>query len=52
MSKVQRDEFFNGKMDGNGKTLERGIVALRCPEAVEALRALMQQLLDVRASKR
>ncbi|WP_425487138.1 DUF7696 family protein, partial [Microvirga arsenatis] len=29
MSKVQRDEFFNGKKDENGKTLERGIVA-RC----------------------
>lgn len=52
MSKVQREEFFNGKKDENGKTLERGIVALRGPEAVESLRALMQQLLDVRAGKR
>jgi hypothetical protein len=52
MSKVQREEFFNGKKDENGKTLERGIVALRGPKAVEALRALMQQLLDVRSGKR
>jgi hypothetical protein len=52
MSKVQRGEFFNGKKDENGKTLERGIAALRGPEAVEALRSLMPQLLDARASKR
>ncbi|MBD2746156.1 hypothetical protein IC232_05515 [Microvirga sp. BT688] len=52
MSKVQREEFFNGKKDENGKTLERGIVALRGPVAVEALRTLIQQILDARANKR
>jgi hypothetical protein len=52
MSKAQRDEFFNGKKDENGKTLERGIVALRGEKAAEDLRALMQQLLDARATKR
>jgi hypothetical protein len=52
MSKAQRDEFFNGKKDENGKTLERGIVVLRGEKAAEDLRALMQQLLDARATKR
>ena len=52
MSKVQRDEFFNGKKDENGKILERGLVAVRGPAALEALRTLMQQLLDIRANKR
>jgi hypothetical protein len=52
MSKAQRDEFFNGKKDENGKLLERGIVALRGAKAAEDLRSLMQQLLDARATKR
>jgi hypothetical protein len=29
MSKVERDAFFNGTKDENGKTIERGIVVLR-----------------------
>ena len=43
MSKVQREELFNGKKDENGKTLERGIVALRGTKAAEDLKTLMQQ---------
>ncbi|WP_262031717.1 hypothetical protein [Microvirga sp. Mcv34] len=52
MSKVERDEFFNGKKDENGKTLERGLIALRGPKAAENIRELMQQILDARANKR
>jgi hypothetical protein len=52
MSKVQREEFFNGRKDENGKLLERGIVALRGAKAAEDLRSLVQQLSDARANKR
>jgi hypothetical protein len=51
MSKAERDAFFNGRKDENGKTLERGIVALRGETAAEGLRSLMRRLLDVRAQR-
>jgi hypothetical protein len=51
-SKVERDAFFNGTQDENGKTIERGIVILRGVKAAEDLRSLMQQLMDARATKR
>jgi hypothetical protein len=52
MSKVERNSFFNGTKDENGKTIERGIVVLRGVKAAEDLRSLMQQLMDARATKR
>ncbi|WP_414476246.1 hypothetical protein [Microvirga sp. M2] len=51
MSKAERDAFFNGKTDENGKTIERGIVTLRGSKAAEDLKSLMQQLLDARATR-
>jgi hypothetical protein len=52
MSKAERDAFFNGTKDENGKTIGRGIVVLRGVKAAEDLRSLMQQLMDARAVKR
>lgn len=52
MSKVERDAFFNGTKDENGKTIERGIIFLRGVRAAEDSRSLMQQLMDARAVKR
>jgi hypothetical protein len=52
MTKVERDAFFNGTKDENGKTIERGIIFLRGVKAAEDLRSLMQQLVDARTVKR
>ncbi|QRM34749.1 hypothetical protein [Microvirga sp. VF16] len=52
MSKAERDAFFNGTKDENGKTIERGIIFLRGEMAAEDLSSLMQQLMDARASRR
>lgn len=51
MSKAERDIFFNGQKDENGKTVERGIVFIRGAKAAEDLRTLMQRLLDAWANK-
>nr|WP_245435652.1 hypothetical protein [Microvirga calopogonii] len=52
MSKAERDAFFNGTKDENGKTIERGLIYLRGEKAAEDLRSRMQQLMDARANKR
>jgi hypothetical protein len=33
MSKLERDMFFNGRKDENGKTIGRGVVGIRGPES-------------------
>jgi hypothetical protein len=50
MSKAERDAFFNGSTDEDGKRKERGIIAIRGQAAAELLRANMQKLHDARAS--
>ena len=52
MSKAEREIFFNGQKDENGRTIERGIVFIRGAKAAEDLKSLMQRLLDARAIKR
>jgi hypothetical protein len=52
MSKAERDAFFNGSTDEDGRKRERGIVAIRGVAAAELLRANMQKLQDARASKK
>ncbi|WP_404289655.1 hypothetical protein ACD578_25645 [Microvirga sp. RSM25] len=44
MSKQERDWFFNGRKDENGKTIERGLIAVRGLQAAEAIKATMEQL--------
>ena len=56
MSKEQRDVFFNGRKDQNGKTIERGSVEVRGPQAAEKLKTLIEMkraaagLVDLRAT--
>jgi hypothetical protein len=51
MSKQERDVFFNGRKDENGKTIDRGLVGIRGTEAANAILETMQQLQDARSQK-
>lgn len=51
MSKEQRDAFFNGRKDADGKTVDRGVVNIRGPKAAEEIKALMERLQEVRANQ-
>ena len=48
MSKEQRNTFFNGRKDENGKTVDRGVIAIRGLKAAEDLKALMEKLQEAR----
>jgi hypothetical protein len=52
MSKAEREAFFNGSTDEDGKRKERGIIAIRGPAAAELLRSNMHKLQDARAGTR
>ncbi|GEO18099.1 DUF7696 family protein [Microvirga aerophila] len=52
MSKAERETFFNGSTDDDGKRKERGIIAIRGVAAAENLRANMQKLQDARTGMR
>jgi hypothetical protein len=51
MSKEQRNTFFNGRKDENGKTVDRGVVAIRGAKAAEDLKALMERPQEVRSNR-
>jgi hypothetical protein len=42
MSKQKRDVFFNGRKHENGKTIDRGSVGVRGPQAAEELKTLIE----------
>jgi len=44
MSKAERDTFFNGRKDENGKSIARGAVAMQGLKAAEDLKTLMERL--------
>jgi hypothetical protein len=44
MSKEQRDAFFNGRKDADGKTVDRGVIGIRGLKAAEEIRATMERL--------
>jgi hypothetical protein len=44
MSKAERDAFFNGRKDADGKTIDRGVIGIRGPKAAEEIRATMERL--------
>jgi hypothetical protein len=44
MSKQERDVFFNGRKDENGKTIDRGLIGIRGPQAAEAIMETMRRL--------
>ena len=48
MSKQERDTFFNGRKDENGKTVDRGVISIRGLKAAEDLRTLMERLQEAR----
>jgi hypothetical protein len=52
LSKSEREAFFNGSRDEEGKRKERGIIAIRGPVAADTLRGYMERLQDVRARKK
>jgi hypothetical protein len=52
MSKQERDVFFNGRKDENGKTIDRGLVGIRGPKAAEAIMETMRRLQEAREAKR
>ena len=41
MSKQERDVFFSGRKDENGKTVDCGVISIRGLKAAEDLKALM-----------
>ena len=51
MSKTDRDAFFNGSTDENGRR-ERGIIAIRGQAAAEKLQGYMTKILEARADRR
>jgi hypothetical protein len=52
MSKEQRDTFFNGRKDADGKTVDRGVIGIRGPKAAEEIRATMDRLQAVRSGSK
>ncbi len=52
MSKQERDVFFNGRKDENGKTVDRGVIGIRGVKAAEEIRATMERLQALRGNSR
>jgi hypothetical protein len=51
MSKQERDVFFNGSKDENGKTVDRGLVAIRGAAAAEKIWETARQLQAARENR-
>lgn len=51
MAKTDRDAFFNGSTDENGRK-DRGIIAIRGRVAADKLQGYMTRILEARAGKR
>ena len=49
MSKAEREAFFNGSTDEEGKRKERGIIAIRGLAAAEKLSGYMEKLQEARS---
>jgi hypothetical protein len=52
MSKQERDVFFNGRKDENGKTIDRGVVGIRGSKAAEEILATMRRLQEAREARK
>ena len=44
MSKEERNTFFNGRKDENGKSIDRGVISIRGLKSAEAIKATMERL--------
>jgi hypothetical protein len=49
MSKAERDAFFNGRKDADGKTIDRGVISIRGLKAAEEIKATMERLQEIRS---
>lgn len=49
MSKDERDAFFNGRKDADGKTIDRGVIAIRGPKSAEQIKAMVERLQEARS---
>ena len=45
------DTFFNGRKDADGRTVDRGVIAIRGLKAAEEIKATMERLQEARARK-
>jgi hypothetical protein len=52
MSKQERDVFFNGRKDENGKTVDRGVVGIRGAPAAEKIMETARRLQEAREAKK
>ncbi len=52
MSKQERDVFFSGRKDENGKSVDRGVVGVRGGPAAEKIMETARRLQDARGAKR
>ncbi|MBB3019000.1 hypothetical protein FHR70_002054 [Microvirga lupini] len=52
MSKEQRDAFFNGRKDVDGKTVDRGVIGIRGLKAAEEIKATLERLQAIRSSSK
>jgi hypothetical protein len=50
MPKAERDAFFNGRKDADGKTIDRGVIGIRGLKAAEEIKATMEQLQSIRSA--
>lgn len=48
MSKEQRDAFFNGRKDPDGRSIDRGVIGVRGVKAAEEIPTTMERLLAAR----
>ena len=44
----QRDAFFNGRKDADGRSIDRGVIGVRGVKAAEEIPATMERLLAAR----
>jgi hypothetical protein len=49
MSKQERDVFFNGRKDENGRSIDRGVIGIRGLKAAEEIKAMMERLQEARS---
>ncbi len=49
MSKQERDVFFNGRKDENGRSIDRGVIGIRGLKAAEEIKATLERLQEARS---
>jgi len=51
MSKDERDAFFNGRKDADGRTIDRGVIGIRGPKSAEQIKATVERLQEARSAR-